>query len=233
MNCVTIKNLSAGYDNIMAIEDISLVVPEGVRCAIVGPNGAGKTTLLKAMLNLESKKMGDVTFWGEDYAQVRNKIAYVSQRKMVDWSFPITVYDAVLMGAYSLTCTLFSHISAKTHEKVKEALSIMKLTDLASHHINNLSGGQQQRVFIARALVQQADLYILDEPLTGLDKISEKTIAENFFNSQVNDKTIIAVHHDWSTLELYFNWIIFLNKNLFYCGPYDKSLVNDLFNKTF
>lgn len=233
MNALTIDSLSAGYAHTKVINDISCAIPEGVRCAIVGPNGAGKTTLMKSILGLTPIYAGSITFWGKYYMYVRDRIAYVPQRKVVDWSFPITVYDAVLMGAYSLLHSLCAVIPEHIHQKVNAALVTMGLQEFAQRHINDLSGGQQQRVFIARALVQNADLYLLDEPLTGLDQISEATITKTFFALQKENKTVVAVHHDWKTLGNYFDWVIFLNKRLIYNGPYKEEAVEELFKKTF
>lgn len=215
-----VGHLSAGYHDKSILNDISFEVPEGCRCAILGPNGAGKTTLLKSLLDIHPY-IGSISFWNKKYSAIKNKIAYVPQKKNIDWTFPITVKEVVLMGAYNLSKHIFKSVSKETLLFVDECLIRLDLFDLKDMHISELSGGQQQRVFIARALAQKADLYIFDEPFSGLDKISEEIISNIFKELKEESKTIICVHHDWQTIEQNFDWTIFINKYLIYNGPYD------------
>lgn len=229
-----IENLSSSYEDILALDNVSLEIPEGLSCAIVGPNGAGKTTLLKTILGLnEYKSFGNISLFPEKKNFCKRDIAYVPQRKNVDWSFPITVYETVLMGSYDISKSIFSVPSKEAHRKTEKALELMNIKEFSDSHIDSLSGGQQQRVFIARSLAQEADLYIMDEPLTGLDKKTEKIIADTFSFLTKNKKTVIAVHHDWNTLSDYFDWVVFLNKKIFYSGPLKNINVKEYIEKTF
>jgi manganese/zinc/iron transport system ATP- binding protein len=218
-NILNVSRLSAEYEKKTVLDALSFCLPSGIRCAIVGPNGAGKTTLIRALLGLHPLKEGTILFWNTSYKNVREKIAYVPQRKNVDWSFPITVYDTIAMGTFEVKNFFGFSLSKEKKYQIDLAIEKMGISAVKNNHINDLSGGQQQRVFIARALVQNADLFILDEPLTGLDNSSEKTIVSTFFDLQQSGKTILAVHHDWNTLTTYFDWIIFINKKIFYYGP--------------
>jgi manganese/zinc/iron transport system ATP- binding protein len=234
-NVLSISNLTCGYDEKIILENIKLDIPENVKCAIVGPNGAGKTTLMKCLVNLHDKKNGKILFWNKDFNSIREKIAYVPQRKLVDWSFPITVHEVVKMGAYDISKSWFSKIPYEAEVKTIDALNKMNLYNYSNAHINDLSGGQQQRVFIARALAQNADLYLMDEPLTGLDRTSEKIISQIFNDIKELGKTVIAVHHDWNTVKEYFDWIVLINKNVIYSGSLSLSEneLKNLLEKTF
>jgi ABC-type Mn2+/Zn2+ transport system ATPase subunit len=215
-----VAHLSAGYHDKTILSSVSFEVPEGSRCGILGPNGAGKTTLINAIMNI-NPSVGNITFWDKRYKEVKERIAYIPQKKQVDWSFPITVSEVVLMGAHNLSKHIFKKVSDESYQKAADAIEKMDLTKYKNTHISELSGGQQQRVFIARALAQDADLYIMDEPLTGLDKTSEEVIAHLFIDLQKENKTIVAVHHDWQTVEEYFDFNIFINKYIIDYGPFD------------
>lgn len=211
-----VEDLTMAYRETAVIWDIDFAVPSGVRCAIVGPNGAGKSTLLKGMLGLQAPVSGFVRFWGKPIAEVRRRIAYVPQRGAVNWDFPTTVFDVVLMGRYAFL-GLFRRPGKADKEIAQSALAEMKLTELADRQISELSGGQKQRVFIARALAQESDLYIMDEPLAGVDETTERIIMDKFVALQKAGKTVIAVHHDLSTLEEYFDYLIVLNRTVKAC----------------
>ena len=197
--------------------DIDLDVPEGVRCAIVGPNGAGKSTLLKGILGLEQPVAGYVSLWGRPIDEVRKRIAYVPQRGAVNWDFPTTVFDVVLMGRY-VHLGILRRPGKEDRERARAALAEMQLEKLAERQISELSGGQKQRVFIARALAQESDLYIMDEPLAGVDETTERIIMDKFVALQKEKKTVIAVHHDLSTLDMYFDYLVVLNRTIKACG---------------
>ena len=211
-----VEDMTMAYRETAVLWDIDLDVPEGVRCAIVGPNGAGKSTLLKGILGLEKPVAGFVRLWGQPIDKVRSRIAYVPQRGAVNWDFPTTVFDVVLMGRY-VHIGLMRRPDRADREKAKEALAEMKLSELADRQISELSGGQKQRVFIARALAQESDLYIMDEPLAGVDETTERIVMDKFVALQKEKKTVIAVHHDLSTLDDYFDYLVVLNRTVKAC----------------
>ena len=211
-----VEDMTMAYRETAVLWDIDLDVPEGVRCAIVGPNGAGKSTLLKGILGLEKPVAGFVRLWGQPIDKVRSRIAYVPQRGAVNWDFPTTVFDVVLMGRY-VHIGLMRRPGRADREKAKEALAEMKLSELADRQTSELSGGQKQRVFIARALAQESDLYIMDEPLAGVDETTERIVMDKFVALQKEKKTVIAVHHDLSTLDDYFDYLVVLNRTVKAC----------------
>jgi ABC-type Mn2+/Zn2+ transport system ATPase subunit len=232
MHAVNIINFTIGYTEKPILSHINLSIPIGVRCAIVGLNGSGKTTLLKGILGLE-KGRGAVTFFNKQMSEVTDKIAYVPQIKSIDWNFPITVEDVIKMGCYSMNGFFSYSLVADSEERIKSALDKMNLTKKKDQLINNLSGGEKQRVFIARAITQLPELFILDEPLTGLDMVSEKIITQLFKEVTLEKKTIIAVHHDLYTLYDYFDYIVIINKGIAYAGVLDKKIVESYIYEAF
>jgi len=208
-----VEDVTMAYRESAVLWDIDLDVPTGVRCAIVGPNGAGKSTLLKGVLGLEKPVAGYVRLWGKTIDEVRERIAYVPQRGAVNWDFPTTVFDVVLMGRY-VHIGLMRRPGREDRERAREALAEMQLEKLAERQISELSGGQKQRVFIARALAQESDLYIMDEPLAGVDETTERIVMDKFVALQKARKTVIAVHHDLSTLDMYFDYLVVLNRTI-------------------
>ena len=212
-----VEDVTMAYRESAVLWDIDLDVPTGVRCAIVGPNGAGKSTLLKGVLGLEKPVAGYVRLWGKTIDEVRERIAYVPQRGAVNWDFPTTVFDVVLMGRY-VHLGILRRPGKEDRERARAALAEMQLEKLAERQISELSGGQKQRVFIARALAQESDLYIMDEPLAGVDETTERIIMDKFVALQKEKKTVIAVHHDLSTLDMYFDYLVVLNRTIKACG---------------
>lgn len=208
-----VEDVTMAYRESAVLWDIDLDVPTGVRCAIVGPNGAGKSTLLKGVLGLEKPVAGYVRLWGKTIDEVRERIAYVPQRGAVNWDFPTTVFDVVLMGRY-VHIGLMRRPGREDRERARAALAEMQLEKLAERQISELSGGQKQRVFIARALAQESDLYIMDEPLAGVDETTEGIVMDKFVALQKARKTVIAVHHDLSTLDMYFDYLVVLNRTI-------------------
>ena len=208
-----VEDVTMAYRESAVLWDIDLDVPTGVRCAIVGPNGAGKSTLLKGVLGLEKPVAGYVRLWGKTIDEVRERIAYVPQRGAVNWDFPTTVFDVVLMGRY-VHLGLMRRPGREDRERARAALAEMQLEKLAERQISELSGGQKQRVFIARALAQESDLYIMDEPLAGVDETTERIVMDKFVALQKARKTVIAVHHDLSTLDMYFDYLVVLNRTI-------------------
>lgn len=214
---IHVEDLTMAYRETPVLWDIDLDVPEHVRCAIVGPNGAGKSTLLKGILGLVKPVSGAVQLWGKPLSAVQKEIAYVPQRGSVHWDFPTTVFDVVLMGRYA-HLGLVRRPGKEDRARAMEALEKMKMADFANRQISELSGGQKQRVFIARALAQDAQLYIMDEPLAGVDETTERIIMDEFINLQRDGRTVVAVHHDLSTLDTYFDYLVVLNRTVKACG---------------
>ena len=208
-----VEDVTMAYRESAVLWDIDLDVPTGVRCALVGPNGAGKSSLLKGVLGLEKPVAGYVRLWGKTIDEVRERIAYVPQRGAVNWDFPTTVFDVVLMGRY-VHIGLMRRPGREDRERARAALAEMQLEKLADRQISELSGGQKQRVFIARALAQESDLYIMDEPLAGVDETTERIVMDKFVALQKARKTVIAVHHDLSTLDMYFDYLVVLNRTI-------------------
>ncbi|WP_330399752.1 metal ABC transporter ATP-binding protein [Peptostreptococcus faecalis] len=210
---IRVEDLTMAYNENPVIWDVDIDFIEGSRTAIIGPNGAGKSTLLKGILGLMKPITGYVLFWGQPHKNVRRKIAYVPQTETVNWDFPITVLDVVMMGQYKKS-GLFHRPGKKEKQMAYEALEQMQMHEFHDRHISDLSGGQKQRVFIARAINQHADLYIMDEPLAGVDKATELIIMNKFKEFQKDNKTVIAVHHDMNTLEDYFDHVVIVNKTI-------------------
>jgi len=220
------------YHHKPVLTDVSFNIPEGKSIAIVGPNGAGKSTLLKGIMGLEPMIEGQVNFFGQSLDKKRLSTAYVPQREEIDWDFPINVMDVVLMGRHG-HLKLWQRPSNIDRQIAEKALKDLQMWDFKDRQINQLSGGQQQRVFLARALAQQANLYLMDEPFAGVDVATEKAIIELFKNLKQQGKTIICVHHDLNTVGEYFDCIIFINARLVAAGPAEEVLTKDNLNKTY
>lgn len=213
-----IQDLSVNYGKVPALWDVSLTIPTGVVVGIIGPNGAGKSTLIKTSLNLISPVSGVIKFFGLSLPQARQRIAYVPQRESVDWDFPITVRDLVLMGRYG-KLGLFRRPRKADYAAVNEYLEKMGISQFSNRQISQLSGGQQQRVFLARALIQEADLYLMDEPFVGVD-VATRTIIMSLLHQLKNEgKTVFVVHHELDSVEANFDWLIMLNVRLVAYGP--------------
>ncbi len=208
---INVHNLSVFYRDIHVLDNVSVAIPSGIMVAIAGPNGGGKTTFIKSILNLVKPHQGSIKIFDDTFSRVRDRIAYIPQRMSVDWDFPISVLDVVLMGRYRA----IGWLRRPKQEDIMmayEALQQVNLSAYAHVHISELSGGQQQRVFLARALVQQADLYLLDEPFVGIDVPTEKLIISLLKKLCSQGKTVIVVHHDLQTLSDYFDAVLLLNK---------------------
>lgn len=207
---VHVEDLTVSYRSTPVLWDIDLDVPPGVLAAIVGPNGAGKSTLIKAMLGLVGTAAGHVYILGEPYRQMRGRVAYVPQRTSVDWDFPVTAMDVVMMGLYGRVGWL--RRPGRAHrQQALEALERVGMGAYRNRQISQLSGGQQQRVFLARALVQEADVLFLDEPMAGVDATTEKVIIGLLRELRDAGRTVIVVHHDLQTVTSYFDWMLILN----------------------
>lgn len=218
-----IRHLTVAYRDTPVVWDLSVAIPAGKLLAVVGPNGAGKTTLLKAILGLVTPLAGSISIFGLSAHTAHKKIAYVPQRMSIDWDFPVTVLDVVLMGCYA-RLGWFWRPGKKEKQEALEALAQVDMALFADTHISELSGGQQQRVFLARALMQDAELYIMDEPFVGVDIVSEKAIIRVLKELRSAGRTVVVVHHDIQTLTEYFDWVILMNVSSIACGPVEEVL---------
>ena len=209
-NALEVRDLTVAYRDKPVLWDIDLTVPSGVLMAIVGPNGAGKTTLIRAILSLLKPAAGLVSIFGRPYHEQRRLVGYVPQRGSVDWDFPTSVLDVVMMGRYGALGWV-KRPGRKDQQLAMEALQKVAMEEFASRQISQLSGGQQQRVFLARALVQQAELYFMDEPFQGVDAKTERAIIDLLKDLRSAGKTVVVVHHDLQTVPDYFDWVTLLN----------------------
>lgn len=213
-----IRGLTVSYGEKPAVFSVDASFPAAAMSAIIGPNGAGKSTLLKAALGIVKPVSGKVTSLGRPVKQVLDRIAYVPQRASVDWDFPVRVLDVVLMGL-SRELGLLRRVRARHVDKAMACLTRVGMQDFAQRQIGQLSGGQQQRVFLARALAQEADIYLLDEPFAGVDAATEKAIIGVLKALRDEGRTVIAVHHDLSTVAEYFDHVFLINRTRIAEGP--------------
>jgi len=219
---IEVTDLTVAYHEKPVLWDVDLTVPPGVLMAIVGPNGAGKTTLIKAILGLLKPVAGQVTIFGQPYRDQRQKVGYVPQRGSVDWDFPTSVLDVVMMGRYGSLGWVRRPGSAERVAAL-DALAKVGMDALADRQISQLSGGQQQRVFLARALVQDADVYLMDEPFQGVDATTERAIIALLRDLRASGKTVVAVHHDLQTVPEYFDWVTLMNVRRVASGPVEEA----------
>jgi manganese/zinc/iron transport system ATP- binding protein len=215
---IEVHDLTVAYREKPVLWDIDLAVPSGVLMAVVGPNGAGKTTLIKAMLGLVQPVSGEVLVHGKPYSPRSQTVAYVPQRGTVDWDFPTTVFDVALMGTYG-RLGWFRRPGAAEHAATTDALARVGMGEFAHRQISQLSGGQQQRVFLARALVQDSPVYLMDEPFQGVDAVTEKAIVDILRELRSRGRTVVVVHHDLATVPEYFDWVTLLNVRKIASGP--------------
>ncbi|WP_109830399.1 metal ABC transporter ATP-binding protein [Reichenbachiella versicolor] len=227
-----IHDLTVTYSRKPVLWGVDLTLPKGSLVGIIGPNGAGKSTLIKAAMDLIPKSSGWVEIFGEDLKKVRKKISYVPQRESVDWDFPASVRDVVVMGRYA-DIGLFKRPRKADYEAADYALKQVKLSEFSNRQISQLSGGQQQRVFLARALAQQADLYFMDEPFAGVDAATEKAIINILKQMSEQGKTVVVVHHDLQTVTKYFDWLVQLNTRLVASGPIEQVFTQELLQETY
>jgi len=229
---VEVEDLTVAYSDQPVLWDVDLVVPSGVRMAVVGPNGAGKSTLIKAIMGLVTPVAGEVRLFGESHRRASGRIAYVPQRSPLQWDFPTDVLDVVTMGTYGALGWLRRPRSAE-REQAMDALRRVDMAEYRRRPIAQLSGGQQQRVLLARALVQQAPIYMLDEPFQGVDAPTELAIIDVLDGLAKAGKTIIVVHHDLQTVPEYFDWVTLLNVRVIASGPVDRAFTEDNLRITF
>ncbi len=229
---IEIHDMTVAYQKRPVLWDVDLEIPEGKLVGVIGPNGAGKSTLIKAMIDLIPKASGWVKIFDKPYSEMRSLVGYVPQRESVDWDFPVSAFEVTLMGRYG-------HIgwvkrpSAEDKEIAYASLEKVGMAEFADRQISQLSGGQQQRVFLARALAQDARIYLMDEPFAGVDASTERAIIQLLTELQKQEKTIIVVHHDLQTVSTYFDWLMMLNMRVVAAGPVKKVFTQDNLNKTY
>ncbi len=229
---IAVDDLTVAYNYKPVLWDIDLQIPEGVLMAIVGPNGAGKSTLIKAILGIIKPIAGFVSIYGEPYKKMQRAVAYVPQKGSVDWDFPTTVLDVVMMGTYG-NLGWIKRPTSKEKKQALEALEKVGMLAFKNRQISQLSGGQQQRVFLARALVQNASIYFMDEPFQGVDATTEVAIINILKELRKQQKTVVVVHHDLQTVPEYFDWVTFLNVKKIATGPVKEIFNDDNLTKTY
>ncbi|MCS7056204.1 MAG: metal ABC transporter ATP-binding protein [Thermoflexales bacterium] len=229
---IEINDLTVAYRDAPVLQDIDLTIPEGKLAAIIGPNGAGKSTLIKAILGLVPIVAGSVRIYGRPYAEQRRLVGYVPQRSSVDWDFPTTALDVVMMGTYGRLGWI--RRPGKTERDfAMHCLDRVGMARYADRQIGQLSGGQQQRVFLARALAQDARIYLMDEPFNGVDAVTERAIVTLLQALQQQGKTVVCVHHDLDSAPEYFDWVALLNVRLVASGPLDATFTADNLHRTY
>lgn len=229
-NAIEVSRLTVTYNSKPVLDNVELTLPRGRLTAIIGPNGAGKTTLVKAILGLVPKVEGEITF--PEIDGKKPKIGYVPQSESIDWDFPVSVLDVAVMGCYGR----LGWVKRPTRDDKNFALQMLRKTGMeeyAGRQISQLSGGQQQRVFIARALVQKADIYIMDEPFKGVDADTERSIIALLKELRTAGKTVIAVHHDLATVKEYFDWVTLVNTRVIANGEAEKVFTDGNLNRTY
>ncbi len=229
---IEVEDLTVAYGEKPVVWDVDFNVPKGVLMAIIGPNGAGKSTLIKAMLKLIKPISGIVRFNGDTYENSRKYIGYVPQRGSVDWDFPTTVLDVVLMGSYG-SIGWFKRPSKMDVEKAHNYLEKVGMREFCDRQIRELSGGQQQRVFLARALIQDADIYFMDEPFQGVDAKTERAVIDILKELRTSGKTVICVHHDLQTVKEYFDYVMIMNTKLIVSGDVDDVFTEENLSKAY
>ena len=227
-----IGDLTVAYHRKPVVWDVDLTVPSAQLVGLVGPNGAGKSTLMKACLDLIPRTSGEVFMWGRPYDQVRQRVAYVPQRESVDWEFPVSALEVVTMGLYAELGWL-RRVNKGAKARAMAALERVGLAEFAQHQIGQLSGGQQQRVFLARALVQSAELYFMDEPFAAVDAATERAIIEVLRTLRQQGKTVIVIHHDLATVPHYFDWMVMMNMRIVAAGPTSQVFNQENLRKTY
>ncbi|MEO0511742.1 MAG: ABC transporter ATP-binding protein [Planctomycetota bacterium] len=224
--------MTVAYHRRPVLWDVDFDAAPNRLTAIVGPNGAGKSTLIKACLGLIPRASGQVEFWGKPYKASRQRVGYVPQRESVDWDFPVSALDVVCMGRYR-KLGWCRPVSKKHRRAATECLERVGMADFARRQISQLSGGQQQRVFLARALAQEADLYLMDEPFAGVDAATERAIVDVLRELRGLGRSVIAVHHDLQTVPEYFDDVVLLNMRVVAVGPVGEAFTQHHLHQTY
>lgn len=229
---VAVHDLTVAYRDTPVLWDVDVIIPTGTLTAIIGPNGAGKSTMLKAILGLIPVAAGTIEIFGHSSPDQRRLIGYVPQRGSADWTFPTNALDVVTMGTYGQLGWI-RRPGKQERERAMHALDQVGMADYASRQISQLSGGQQQRVFLARALVQDAQLYFMDEPFAGVDAQTEQAIVQLLQTLRTQGKTVVVVHHDLESAPEYFDWLVLLNIRKIASGPFDETFTADNLTRTY
>ncbi|PIR21523.1 MAG: manganese ABC transporter ATP-binding protein [Deltaproteobacteria bacterium CG11_big_fil_rev_8_21_14_0_20_47_16] len=229
---IAVRDLTVAYHRRPVLWDVSSNFPAGHLIGIIGPNGAGKSTLIKAIMGLVPVASGEVRILGDTLKRQRHLLGYVPQRSSVDWDFPTNALDVVLMGRYG-KFPLFRRPGKKDRAIAMECLEKLGMSSYADRQISQLSGGQQQRVFLARALAQDAEVYLMDEPFAGVDAATEQAIIVLLRELREKGKTVIVVHHDLQTAADYFDWVALLNLRIIACGPIDQTFTAENLRATY
>lgn len=227
-----VEGLTLSYDREPVVDAVSLTLEAGRLVGILGPNGAGKSTLIKGILGLQRPDAGRALFFGQPLDAVRRRVVYVPQRGAVDWDFPVTVADVVLMGRYG-RLGLFGRPSRQDRRAAAEAMEKIGIADLARRQIGELSGGQQQRVFLARALAQDGELLFMDEPFVGVDAATEEAIVALLREMRDAGRTVVVVNHDLQTARAYFDELVLLNRRLVAHGPSEEIFTPSLLTRAY
>jgi manganese/zinc/iron transport system ATP- binding protein len=227
-----LHDLTVSYAKKPVLYGVDVQVPQGALVGIIGPNGAGKSTMIRAIMGLTPLSGGWVRIFGESFEKNRQRVGYVPQREQVDWDFPVNVMDVVLMGRYGRRGWL-RRVTKEDKKIAEESLDKVGMLPFRNRQIANLSGGQQQRVFLARALAQQSDLYLMDEPFAGVDATTERAIMTLLQDLQSEGKTILVVHHDLTTAKEYFDHLLLLNMRLIAFGKTQDAFTVEQLQKTY
>jgi manganese/zinc/iron transport system ATP- binding protein len=227
-----ISDLTVAYNRKPVLWDVHLDVPKGRLVGIIGPNGAGKSTLIKTILDLVPRSEGNIYIYGKPYNKQRHLVGYVPQRESVDWDYPINVLDLVTMGLYR-RIGWFKRIRRKHRDLALLALNKVGMAEFADRQISQLSGGQQQRIFLARALVQESDIYFMDEPFAGVDAKTERAIVAMLEELRSQGKSIFVVHHDLATVKDYFDSLIMLNTTIMAYGDMEDTFTEENLRQTY
>jgi manganese/zinc/iron transport system ATP- binding protein len=229
---VEVHDLTVSYNRKPVLWGVDLTIPQGALVGVMGPNGAGKSTFIKSVMGLLPQSSGYVKLFDQPLDQVRDRVSYVPQRESVDWDFPASVFDVVLMGRYG-KLGLLRRPRQSDRDIALDCLRKVGMDGYRDRQISQLSGGQQQRVFLARALAQKADLYFMDEPFAGVDAATEAAIIDLLRQMRQQGKTAVVVHHDLQSAQVYFDWIIFLNLRLVASGPAAQVFTPELLQETY
>jgi manganese/zinc/iron transport system ATP- binding protein len=229
---IAVNDLTVAYKDQPVLWDVDLDIPVSTLTAIVGPNGAGKTTLLKALMGLVRPAAGRVLIFGKSYALQRRLVGYVPQRGSVDWDFPTSVLDVVMMGRYGRLGWI-RRPGKEDRAMAQSSLEQVGMLEFAERQISQLSGGQQQRVFLARALVQEAQIYLMDEPFQGVDAVTERAIVNILQKLREDGKTVVVVHHDLQTVSEYFDWVALMNVRKIAAGPVEEVFTEENLRQTY
>ncbi|MGM0557433.1 MAG: metal ABC transporter ATP-binding protein [Myxococcota bacterium] len=227
-----VDGLTASYDEQPVVDDVSFTVERGDLVGIVGPNGAGKSTMIKAIVGAHRPDAGTVRVLGDRGKKAIRRVTYVPQQESVDWDFPVTVHDVVKQGRYGHV-GLLGRLSREDHAAIDEALDFVGMQDYVDRQIGELSGGQRQRVFLARALAQKGEVYLLDEPFVGVDAATEKAIVEVLRRLQDQGRAVMVVHHDLATVREYFDKLLLMNAELIAYGTVEQTFTTELLQQTY